>query len=185
MSRLSLADGDRIVVPLLGPTVSNAGLVRSPGIYELPAGQKSISARALTALAGCQEVRGLYRTSVMRVGPDGRTEMVPLKNDAEPVGDSEILFVQFGADQIISRATLSGGTGLAGIYPVTEGSKLSDMLKAPGALGENPYTLIGRISRRDPRTLLRSPSSVLPGSGMARHIARPFQGFSTCEPLRP
>src|SRR6202042_3146997 len=88
--------------------------------------------------------------------------------EAGPIRDREILFVELGADHMASRAMLSGGVGLAGAYPVVAGTKLSDVLKAPGALGNPPYTLFGIISRRDPRTLLRTlvpftPVAVLGG----------------------
>lgn len=165
---MRLADGDRIVVPLLGRTVAVTGLVRRAGIYELPAGASGMSARALMSLAGGQEVRGRYRLSVLRIQPDGRSAMVPLSADADPINDSEILFVQLGADQTISSATLSGGTSLAGAYPIVSGTKLSDVLKAPGAMGDSPYTPFGIIVRKDPVTLMRSliafsPVAVLAG----------------------
>jgi protein involved in polysaccharide export with SLBB domain len=168
-STMHLADGDRILVPPLGPTVAVSGLVRRPGIFELPPRQPSTSAKALLDLAGGTEVKGRYRFSVLKIMSDGRTSLTPLAGDAGAVGDSEILFVELGADQVTSRATLSGGTGLAGQYAISSGSKLSDFLKAPGALGANPYTLFGLIVRRDPRTLLRTlvaftPVGVLTGS---------------------
>jgi protein involved in polysaccharide export with SLBB domain len=166
---MRLADGDRILVPALGRTVSVTGLVRQPGIYELPAGQPAMSVRALLALAGGQEVRGRYRLSLLRILPDGNTDLSSVASEGAQVRDSEILFVQLGADQMTSQATLSGGTGLAGQYPIIEGTKLSSVLRSPGALGVNPYTLFGVISRRDPRTLLRTvvaftPVAVLSGA---------------------
>jgi len=168
-SSFQLADGDRILVAPLGKTVAVTGLVRQPGIYELAALQSSISARNLLALAGGQEVRGHYRLSVMHLDQDGRSALNALVNEVGLIRDSEILFVQLGADQTTSQAILSGGVGLAGAYPVVSGTKLSDVLKAPGALGPSPYTLFGIISRRDPRTLLRTlvaftPITVLDGS---------------------
>jgi len=65
-------------------------------------------------------------------------------------------------------ATLSGGTALAGKYAAT-GGKLSQLLKSPGALGEDPYTLFGIISRRDRVTKFRvlvpfTPVAVLNGT---------------------
>jgi protein involved in polysaccharide export with SLBB domain len=166
---MRLADGDRIVVPSLGPAVAVAGLVRRPGIYELPARSSGMTARALLALAGGQEVRGQYRLSVQRIEADGRLNLVPLQNASATVRDSEILRVELGADLASAQATLSGGTGLAGQYAVTAGTRLSDIIKAPGALGATPYTLFGIIVRKDPRTLLRSlmaftPVAVLNGS---------------------
>jgi protein involved in polysaccharide export with SLBB domain len=169
VARMQLADGDRILVPPLGKVASVAGMVRRPGIYELPSGTSSIRAQALLSLAGGLEIRGRYRLSVLRVSDNGSSQMAPLADDNGPVGDSEILFAQLGADQTVSQATLSGGTPLAGQYPITEGTKLSDVLKSPGALPPAPYTLFGIIARKDPRTLLRSliaftPVAVLNGS---------------------
>ncbi|GAA0562716.1 SLBB domain-containing protein [Rhizomicrobium electricum] len=166
-SSLALTDGDRVVVPPLGRTVAVAGWVRRPGIYELAAGRSTISTRDLLALAGGLEVRGKYRLSVLRVAEDGRNRLATLESNASAIGDSDILFVQPAASQTESMATLSGGTALAGKYAT--GAKLSDVLKSPGALGEDPYTLFGVISRRDPVTLLRvlvpfTPVAVLNGS---------------------
>jgi protein involved in polysaccharide export with SLBB domain len=167
-TNLRLADGDRILVAPLGRTVAVSGLVRQPGIYELPSGQSSIGVRALLQLAGGQEVRGRYRMSVLRIQPDGQTLMEPMANDTGVVRDSEILFAQLGADLAASQATLSGGTGLAGSYAL-RGTRLSEVLRAPGAMGQSPYTLFGLIVRKDPHTLLRTlvpftPVAVLSGA---------------------
>lgn len=163
-SDLRLADGDRIIVPALGRTVAVSGLVRQPGIFELGPGQSGMTARALLSLAGGQEVRGRYRLSVLQIDAQGNTSLNALPGETGQVRDSEILFVQLGADQTVSQATLSGGTGLAGGYPVASGTKLSDMLKAPGALGPSPYTLFGIVVRKDPVTLLRSLAAFTPAA---------------------
>jgi polysaccharide export outer membrane protein len=165
---MRLADGDRILVPSLGKTVAVTGLVRHPGIFELAPGQSSMSVSKLLSLAGGQEVRGRYRLSVLQITPQGDSSMVALSGQAGQVRDSEILFVQLSADQTTSQATLSGGSGLAGTYPVVSGTRLSDVLQAPGALGASPYTPFGIIVRRDPATLMQSlvaftPSAVLAG----------------------
>jgi protein involved in polysaccharide export with SLBB domain len=166
---MRIADGDRIIVPPLGPTVAVAGLVRRAGIYELPAHSSGMSARALLALAGGQEVRGRYRLAVQRIEADGRLALVSLQNDNSLVRDSEILRVELAADLTASQATLSGGTGLAGQYAISTGTKLSEVIRSPGALGPSPYTLFGLIVRKDPKTLLRSlvaftPVAVLNGT---------------------
>ncbi len=161
-SSLRLADGDHILVPPLGRTVAVTGLVRRPAIFELPPGRSSIDVRSLMALAGGEEVRGKYNLSVLRILPDGRMQMTPLAEEQGTIQDSEILFAQLGSDQTTSQATLSGGLGLAGQYAVGSGSKLSSMLKAPGALGNAPYTLFGIIVRKDSRTLLRTLVSFTP-----------------------
>jgi polysaccharide export outer membrane protein len=159
---MRLADGDRLIVPPLGATVAVAGLVRRPGIYELPARARSIPARSLLTLAGGQEVRGRYRLSVLRIEQDGRTNLVALPAEGGAIRDSEILRVELGADLAMSQATLSGGVGLAGQYAVSNGSRLSDILRAPGAMGQMPYTLFGLIVRKDQRTMLRSLMAFTP-----------------------
>ncbi len=166
-SSVALTDGDRIVVPALGRTVAVVGWVRRPGIYELAGGRAAISTRELIALAGGLEVRGKYRMSLMRVAADGRNQMVPLAGEQGAVSDSDILFVLPAVSETSQTATLSGGTHLAGQYAAN--SKLSEILKSPGAMGRDPYTLFGIISRRDPVTLLRvlipfTPVAVLKGA---------------------
>lgn len=166
---LRLADGDRIYVAPLGRTVAIAGLVRNAGIYELPRGQASISAQALMTLAGGPEVSGNYLYSILQLQPDGRSALVRLNRLSDPVRDGEVLFLQLQADQTSSRITLSGGTPLAGNYPLMTGVKLSEIIRRPGALGASPYTLFAIISRRDPKTLLRtlvaiSPAAILNGT---------------------
>ena len=161
-SSLRLADGDRILVPPLGATVAVTGLVRQPGIFELPARSSVISARALMALAGGKEVRGRYRMSLLHILPDGRVELADLANESGVIRDSEILSVQLSADQTTSQATLSGGTGLAGTYPVTSATRLSQVIRAPGALGLSPYTPFGIIVRKNPATLMPVLSAFTP-----------------------
>lgn len=165
---ITLADGDRIVVPPLGRVVAAAGWLRRPGIYEMPPGQSALSVRSLTDLAGGVELRGSYRLALLRIEDDGQTELVPVTTDDEAVRDGEILMAVPGADQVVDRAMLAGGTPLAGSYSIKNGTRLSDVLKAPGALGVSPYTVFGIISRRDPRTYLRtliafSPIAALSG----------------------
>ena len=154
---LRLADGDRIVVPPLGATVAVTGLVRRPGIYELSSRASGMTVRTLVALAGGKEVRGRYRLNVQRISPDGQIKLVTIGDENQVIGDSEILRVELDANQPMAAATLSGGVSLAGQFAVGQSTKLSEILKAPGALGASPYTLFGIIVRKDQNTLLRTP----------------------------
>jgi protein involved in polysaccharide export with SLBB domain len=168
VQQILLTDGDRIVVPPLGPTVAAAGWFRRPGIYELPSGTENISVRSLIALAGGLEVRGQYRLSELRTLPDGANSLIGLKSQIGTIRDGDLLFAIPGADQTVQQTTLSGGLALAGQYAVGRFAKLSDLLNAPGALGPHPYTLFGLVVRRDPITkfvslIPFSPAAVLEG----------------------
>lgn len=166
----TLADGDRILVPPLTRVVAAAGWFRRPAIYELPPGESTISAGRLETLAGGLEVRGRYRLSITRIENSGQTRLVNVGRPSMAVRDGEVLIALPGADQALGKAVLAGGTGLAGGYAITNGMRLSELLNAPGALGATPYSIFGVISRRDPRTKLRSlvafsPVAITTGEG--------------------
>jgi protein involved in polysaccharide export with SLBB domain len=142
--------------------------VRNPGIYELSAGGHEMSVKQLLSLAGGLEVRGRYRLSILRVQQNGSNAMIGLNGESGVVRDSEILFAEPGAQQTEQGATLSGGTPLAGVFSVGSVTKLSQVLKSPGALGENPYTVFGLVVRRDNTTQMTSlvaftPAAVING----------------------
>lgn len=182
-----LTDGDRIIVPPLGRAVAVTGWVRQPGIYELAPGAGAMSTHSLISLAGGLVVRGTYRLSVLRVQPSGTSAMEQVSQQAGSVNDSEILFVQPGAQKIEQQATLSGETALAGQYSTGKLATLADMLKAPGALGDTPYTLFGLISRRNPATNLRTLMPFTPVAVLNGAVNMPLEGddvvrvFSTQE----
>lgn len=167
--QILLQDGDRVSVSPLGPTMAIVGWVRKPGIYELAPGAAGMTVKGLVALAGGLEVRGGYHLSLLRVGRDGSQEMVTLPNMGARVGDSDILFVLPSADHPVGQVTFAGGQNMSGRYSATgHAGKLSALLRDPGALGPNPYTLFGIVSRRDPHTYLRvliafSPVAILAG----------------------
>src|SRR5579885_2027430 len=166
--QVTLADGDRIIVPPLGATVAVTGWVRVPGIYELPTGAAGLSAKSLIALAGGLEVRGRYRLVVMRVAKDGRQEISPLQNEGSLIRDSEILYAEPAAEEVTGGAALAGGQPMAGQFSVSHAQKLSAILKEPGAMGDSPYALFGIVVRSDPQSSIKTlvafaPSSVLEG----------------------
>ncbi|MES2471598.1 MAG: polysaccharide biosynthesis/export family protein, partial [Pseudomonadota bacterium] len=164
-----LTDGDRLIVNPLGATVAIAGPVRIPGIYELAPGQSGMTASALITMAGGYTVRGRYDLSLIGLAADGRTQLSNLPNDRTLVRDSDVLIVRAMAEQTVGRATLQAGAASAfsGNY-ATQATRLSEMLRSPGTLGDDPYSLFAIISRRDPTTLLRTlvpitPAAVLSG----------------------
>src|SRR5262249_9260136 len=134
---ITLADGDRIFVPPLTKVVAAAGWFRRAAIYELPPGQSVNSARALAALAGGVEVGGRYRLELTQLEKSGQTRLATVTAPSNLVHDGEVLLALPGADQTVGKAVLSGGTTLAGGYAVRKGMHLSELLRAPGALGQS------------------------------------------------
>ena len=160
-----LTDGDRVIVSPLGGTVAIAGPVRIPGIYELAPGQSGMTASALVTMAGGYTVRGLYDLSLVSLASDGRTQLSSLTGDRTLVRDSDVLIVRGTAEQTVGRATLQSGVPNTptGTY-ATQTTRLSEMLRSPGIMGDDPYPLFAIISRRDPTTLLRALIAVTPAA---------------------
>lgn len=173
---ITLTDGDRIVVPLLGKTVAVVGQVKRPAIFELPPGENQSGTLALLSLAGGPEVRGAYRFSILQTREDGRREMVQTRPEGNvPVHDGDVLFVASTADVSLAKVQLVGASGLAGYYPLGRSGSLHDLLKtaemfAPVVGKPLPYLLIGAVIRLDPLTMQRtvvpfSPVDVVTGHG--------------------
>jgi protein involved in polysaccharide export with SLBB domain len=164
-----LQDGDRIVVPTLGKVAAVSGWVRRPGIYELGPGQSAISLQELLRLAGGLQVRGNFRYSLQTTEADGRLNLKSLPSLSGRAQDGDILFVEQTVAAMVGRFEFFGPTSLAGEYSLSNYRNLSDLLRAPGAMGDSPYMLLGLISRKDAKTLQRhvvafSPTQVRGGT---------------------
>lgn len=153
--QIFLQDGDRIVVPTLGKVAAVSGWVRRPGIYELAPGQSAIALQELLRLGGGLQVRGHFRYSLQTTDVDGRLNFRALSGLGGQAQDGDILFVEQAAAGSAGRFEFFGPTSLAGEYSLGKYRNLSDLLRAPGTMGEAPYMLLGLISRKDPKTLQR------------------------------
>lgn len=147
----ALTEGDRIVVPPLGPTVAVTGLVGHPGIYELPAGASRIGVSALIALAGGQEIAGQKRLTKLELQPDGRTRMVSLPNEGT-VANGEVLFVDANRASTSARVTLNGEVAVPGVHALGSAATLSNLLRDTDDLTPDAYTLFAVIVRREAST---------------------------------
>lgn len=164
-----LADGDRIVVPTLGKVAAVSGWVRRPAIYELGPGQSSMPVKELLQLAGGLQVRGSFRYALQTTDTEGRLTLNALTSSTGRAQDGDILFVEQSVSAQVGRFEFFGPTNLAGDYSLSNYRNLSDLLRAPGAMGESPYMLLGMISRKDTKTLQRrviafSPTEIRAGT---------------------
>ena len=171
---ITLAEGDRVVVPLLSGAVAVAGEVRRPAIYELLPGEQGARVAALLALAGGPQVKGAYRFSLQQTRDDGRRELVSVTPASDLlVRDGDALFVSSSADAAIANVELAGASVAHGAFPLAGASSLRALLKsadmfAPQPGQPLPYLLIAGIERLNPQTLQRtvipfSPMDVMAG----------------------
>lgn len=164
----TLQDGDRILVPPLGPTLAITGDVHRPAIYELPA-QGTLATNAALNLSGGLLSRGQNRLTLMIPQSDGRrTAQTVQTGSTMPLGDGAILDVTRTLDRPAASFMLSGETRSPGTYPLAQYGKLSKILHAPESFGDDVYPLLGIVSRKRAQDLARdliafSPQDVFMG----------------------
>ena len=166
---LTVAQGDRIIVPALGATVAVTGAVRQPGIYELPHGSQSITERGVINLAQGPQLPGVYREMILKIRRNGKEELVDASGRARAaVRNGEILFVQPAVNYSSGRVTLAGSVRVPGTYALDKTKTLHDLLPSTEVFAPTPYMLLGVIIRINPKTLQRtvvpfSPIRVIEG----------------------
>lgn len=151
-----LQDGDRLIVPPLGPTVAIAGAVKRPAIYEIKRGQK-LSMSEMLGLAGGVLIPADNRFMRLAALSSGDERIEPVgEPNKRSFGDGDILQVARSESRRASDVTVTGETRKPGNHALANAKHLSDLLGDPRALGNDIYPLLGIIERRDPDTLTRT-----------------------------
>lgn len=158
---LSLRDGDRIIVPPIGPTVAIAGDTKRPGIYEiLPDLQgmthtpsqaaRPISLNEMLGLGGGLITPGDHRFLRLDIGPDGQEHVTSIEEAFAPLfSDGAILMASKGKAKRAGLVELSGHSRKNGMHALEDARSLSALLSSPDIMGPNIYPLIGVIERWD------------------------------------
>lgn len=148
-----LQDGDRIVVPVIGPTAAIAGAVARPGIYEL---RGSTSLGALIDYAGGSlRARG-YRIAVSRIAADGTETFARVGSEGDRViaGDA-VQIVGGSAGGTANRVMLRGFVENPGPRPLAAAGTVRELLGTLEDLKIGSYTPMAVLVRRDPSTTAR------------------------------
>lgn len=152
---LSLADGDRIVVPLIGPTVAIAGEVDRPGIYELPRDGR-VAGQGIVALSGASlrpTGNRFVKLSLDAAGQDVTTQQASLARVVLHAGD--ILMVLRQGDKEVGSVRLEGHVRVPGIRSLAAAPDVRSLIGSNDAFLSNPYTLFAALQTTDPRTRAR------------------------------
>ncbi len=152
---LTLRDGDRIIVPPLGPTYALAGDVKRPGIYEMPEARRSLTiAAALQMSGGTIRPQGnvFHHLSFQ---DSGHQQLKEHRNLAAKVRDGDIVRVsrtqniQLGAVDVRGHVQVQGRRSLAATASVAK------LLGDASSLKPDPYLLFGALETTDPKTRAR------------------------------
>lgn len=149
-SSVQLRDGDRVIVPVIGPTVAVTGAVARPGIYELRGSQ---SVGAVVAFAGGAIRQRGGQVVISRIAADGTETFVRAPSQSSAVlGGDVVQLVGGSAGGATGRVALSGNVDNPGPRPVVAAGTVADLVGAPEDLRPDTYQLAAVLRRRDPST---------------------------------
>ncbi len=150
---LRLGDGDRLVVPPLGPTLAVAGAVQRPAIYELLAGagigpgagagslSVSLSVSDSVGLAGGPLRPGAFRALRLMVGADGveRPVEIAASDAAKPMlTNADVLLISPRRENRVGEVRLEGHVHHPGPRGLAEQPSIGTLV-APEDLLVAPY----------------------------------------------
>jgi len=158
---LRLHDGDRIVVPSIGPTVAVGGEVKRPAIFEIlprrrgmhhqsAQNSEKLTLNEMLELAGGLMAPGQNRTLKLGLTDSGEEMVEDITDAYQPTfNDGSILMVSKGSAKREGMVELMGHTRRPGLYAVKDHKNLQSLLSSQSVLGEDIYPLIGVIERYD------------------------------------
>ncbi|MAQ70833.1 MAG: polysaccharide biosynthesis/export family protein [Alphaproteobacteria bacterium] len=164
-SDLGIREGDRIVIPPVGPTLAVAGDVKQPAIFELlsqinglwqPEGDKAetLSLNDLLALSGGVISPSEYRFLHLQMTSNGTEEATEIKDpDARLFSDGSILMVSRRMETRTGTVELLGQARQTGLHSVAKSKTLRDLLPGPDVFERDIYPLFGIIEKWDKKTL--------------------------------
>lgn len=164
---MQLRDGDRIIIPAIGPTVAIAGEVKRPGVYEIltsirgmrhqpETNSEKLTLNEMLELGGGVLAPGKNRFIKLGVTPGGKEQVEDINDPFRPTfGDGAILMVSKGDARRAGTVELDGHTRRPGLHALGDEATLSDLLPSEDVLGEDIYPLIGIIERWDNDQLTR------------------------------
>ncbi|MCB1721904.1 MAG: SLBB domain-containing protein [Alphaproteobacteria bacterium] len=158
---MQLRDGDRIIVPSIGPTLAVSGEVKRPGIYEIlptvrgmhhqPENRSEhLTLNEMLELGGGVLAPGKNRFIKLGITPDGQEIVEDIADAFKPTfGDGSILMISKGGEKRAGTIELLGHTRRPGLHALNENPSLSKLLPNEDILGNDIYPLIGIIERWD------------------------------------
>ncbi|MGH1376118.1 MAG: SLBB domain-containing protein [Alphaproteobacteria bacterium] len=156
---MRLKDGDRIIIPPIGPTIAISGAVKRPGIYEIKQTLNGLSAHtkpnseklnlnAVLDFAGGPLISGQNRFLKLTLTSDGREIVTEIQDPFQKVFESgTILSVLKGTEKRSGTIELVGHTRRPGLHDLSQNKTLSELLSNEYILGDDIYPLIGVIER--------------------------------------
>ncbi|WP_431856202.1 SLBB domain-containing protein [Azospirillum sp.] len=151
-----LRDGDRILVPPLGPTLAVAGAVKRPGIYELAADRPRLTLAEMGDLAGGPVRPGPARALRLAIGADGAERGEEVADAEMPLfGDGDLLLLTPRQENRRNTVRLEGHVHRPGPRELAKARSLRGLVRAED-LRPEPYLPFAALAATDPRSRART-----------------------------
>lgn len=145
---IRLRDGDRLIVPVIGPTVAVSGAVARPGIYEL---RGTPSVGSVVAFAGGAIRQRGGQVVLSRIGKDGSESFQRAASSSLPVmGGDAVQIVGGSTGGATGRVQLAGNVENVGARPLVAAGTIAELVGSPEDLRADTYQLAAVLVRRDP-----------------------------------
>ncbi|WP_211103778.1 SLBB domain-containing protein [Skermanella pratensis] len=165
----ALRDGDRIVVPPIGPTIAVAGEVKRPGIYELAPAEAQADGGALSLADAVALAAGPIQPApvrIVRFALGGNGAEVPDEAAGDPdesrirtVAAGDLLIVTPTRDHRRGTVTVTGHVRQPGPRALAGAETLASLVGSVDLLTD-PYLPFAALETTDPRSLARVLSPV-------------------------
>ncbi len=154
--QLGVMDGDRIVVPSIGPTIGIAGDVKRRGVYELPEGRSALRAAQALAFA-CRPMRPRGNRFLQITFQDSGGQLVVEHGGDMQAGvrDGDILVVQRRQDVQAGTVELAGHVRVPGPRALAQVQTVKGLVQSTAAMRDNPYLPFAVLETTDPTTQAR------------------------------
>lgn len=145
---LSVSDGARIIVPLIGKTVAVEGKVLRPGIYELT-DNETLSLQGLLELGGgiLRPGGNLYKRSY--VSPDGRIKLSSLRDTTSEMTAGDLISVYYESWRPERGVGASGHVRSSQTFILDDKPTVAALLKKGEMLRDNAYPYFSVLRRQD------------------------------------
>lgn len=153
-AQVNLQDGDRIVVPPVGPTVAVDGDVGRPAIFETAPGQSSMSIPEALTLAGGPLRPAGNRFMQIEFEPSGVQSVKTVSGQSGVLRRGEILQVFIDRNAVGGTVSVEGAVSTPGVRAIDSKGSLSKILSNIDLLTGSPYLPFAVVLTRDPITLL-------------------------------
>ncbi len=173
---LALEDGDRLIVPVIGPTFATAGSAVRDAIYELGPTAQSRRLNQVLDFVGRGYRPSSQRLLIQSLGPSGREQLNEATGDGVTVKPNDILVFQPKGAAQLAEVRLEGAVNPTGPRPLAQFRTLAALLQDGAVFTDEAYYPFAILRRIDPLTGTRRLTAVNPVQvllGEADHVLAP------------